>query len=288
MSDLTDLTRITRAELAKLARRPAAWVLLATAVVLDLVFAYVIPYVSYRSGSGGELTDGLPPAQLLATMLPDQVVTNTTAAFPVFTGALALVLGALASGSEYAGGTLKTLLTQGPRRLSVFGGQALAVVTATGVGVLGIFAAASASSAGVAVVEGADLTWPDPTDLVTGLASGWAVLGMWALLGLALGVVLRGVAMPIGLGVVWILGIENFVGALARTTLTALQPVRDLLPGANSGSLLLSVLPSRVGDMPPGVQSVVSGGRGLVTVLAYAVLSLALVLLVGRRRDVAA
>jgi hypothetical protein len=288
MSDLTDLTRVTRAEVAKLARRPAAWVLLGTAVVLDLVFAYVIPYVSYRSGSSGEMTDGLPPAQLLVTMLPDQVVTNTTAAFPVFTGALALVLGALVSGGEHAGGTLKTLLTQGPRRLAVYGGQALAVVIAAGIGVLGVFAAASASSATIALVEGADLAWPGAADLVTGLATGWAVLAMWALLGVGLGVVLRGVAMPIGLGVVWILGIENFVGALARTTLTALQPVRDLLPGANSGSLLLSVLPSRVGDMPPGVQSVVSGGRGLVTVLAYAVLSLALVLLVGRRRDVAA
>ena len=113
-------------------------------------------------------------------------------------------------------------------------------------------------------------------------------MAMWATLGAVFGVVLRSVALPIGLGVVWILGIENLISAVARTSLTALQPLRDVLPGVSPGSLISSVLPAQVGPLPPGVQSTVSGGQGLVTVAAYAAVAALAVLAVGRRRDVAA
>lgn len=283
---MSDLVNVTRAELAKLVRRPAAWVLLAATITLNQVFGFVIPYLSYQSGSGGAMTDGQTTAQLLAGTLPDQVVTNTTGAFAVFTGALALVLGALVTGNEFTGGTLKTLLTQGPRRASVFGGQLVALVIAVGAGVLALFATCAASSFGIAQVEGQVVAWPSVADLAVGLGSGWLVLAMWASLGAVFGVVLRSVALPIGLGVVWILGIENLISAVARTSLTALQPLRDLLPGVSSGSLLHAVLPTQVGPPPPGVQSVISGGRGLVTVAAYAVVAALVVVVVGRRRDV--
>ena len=43
---------------------------------------------------------------------------------------------------------------------------------------------------------------------------------MWATLGAMLGVVLRGVALPIGLGVVWVLGVENLIsGSPSRCSL---------------------------------------------------------------------
>ena len=285
MSDFVD---VTRAELAKLVRRPAAWVLLAVAVTLNQVFGFVIPYLSYTSGSGGAMTDGQTRAQLLAGTLPDQVVANTTGAFAVFTGALALVLGALVTGNEFTGGTLKTLLTQGPRRASVFGGQLASLVIAVGVGVLALFLTCAASAFGIAQAEDQAVDWPSVADLATGLGSGWLVLAMWASLGAVLGVVLRSVALPIGLGVVWILGVENLISAVARTTLTALQPLRDALPGVNAGSLINAVLPAQVGPPPPGVQATVSGAQGLATVAAYAVVATVAVLVVGRRRDVAA
>ena len=117
--------------------------------------------------------------------------------------------------------------------------------------------------------------------------SGWLVMAMWATLGAALGVVLRAVALPIGLGVVWILGVENLVSAVAGSSLTALKPLRDVLPGVSSGSLIMSVLPAGTGSLPPGVQSTVSGERGLLTVAAYAVLAALALVAVARRRDVA-
>lgn len=283
---MSDLINVTRAELAKLARRPASWVLLAAAVVLSQVFGYLIPYLGYRTGSGGPSTEGQTARQLLASTLPAQVVTNTTAAFPVFSGALALVLGALVTGSEFTGGTLKTLLTQGPRRGVVLGGQVVALVVATGVGVAALFATCAASSAGIAVVEDQALNWPSLGAMASGLGSGWLVVAMWAALGAALGLLLRSVALPIGLGVVWILGIENLVSAVAASSLTALQPLRDVLPGVGSGSLITAVIPAQAGSLPPGVRAVVSGERGLLTVLVYAVGSALLMIAVARRRDV--
>lgn len=283
---MSELVAMTRAELVKIARRPASWVLLAATVTLNQVFGFVIPYVSYRSGSSGSMTDGQTGAQLLAGTLPAEVVTNTTAAFPVFAGALALVLGALVSGSEFTSDTVKTLLTQGPRRAAVFGAQLAALVLATGVGVLVLFLTCSASSAGIAAAEDQPMDWPTVAALASGLGSGWLVMAMWAVVGAALAVLLRSVALPIGLGVVWILGVENLVSAVARTSLTALEPVRDLLPGVNSGSLIISVIPPQVGSLPPGVQSAVSGGRGLATVAAYVLLAALAVTVVVRRRDV--
>src|SRR5680860_196652 len=119
---MSEIFRVTRAELFKLVRRPAAWVLLATAVVLGQVFAYLIPYLGYRGG-GSDMLDGSSPERILASTLPAQLVTNTIGGFPVFAGALALVLGALMFGGEYGLGTIKTLFTQRPGRVSVLAGQ---------------------------------------------------------------------------------------------------------------------------------------------------------------------
>ena len=152
---MADLIAVTRAEIAKLTRRPATWVLLAAAIALNQAFGFLIPYISYRTGSSGEMTNGASPTALLASTLPDQVIVNTTAAYPVFTGALALVLGALVTGGEHATGTLKTLLTQGPGRITVFLGQLVAAVIVVGAGVLVMFATSAASSALIAAIEDA-------------------------------------------------------------------------------------------------------------------------------------
>lgn len=284
---MSDLFAVIRAETAKLARRPAAWVLLGAAVALSQAFGFLIPYLSYRTGSSGQMTAGSTPRDLLAATLPDQVIVNTTAAFPVFTGALALVLGALVTGGEHISGTLKTLLTQGPGRVTVFAGQLIAAVVVVGAGVLILFATCAGSAALIAAAENAPSNWPGPAALAAGVASGWAVMGMWTTLGVTLGALLRSMALPIGLGVVWILGVENLIAAVAGRSLTALQPLRDLLPGVNAGSLISAALPPAPSGLPPGVQHTVSGTHGLLVVLACSTLAGALLIAVTRRRDVA-
>ncbi len=286
---LTGLGAVTRAELAKLARRPAAWVLLGTAVALNQIFAYVIPYFAYRGDTSSDFAnEGSTKEQLLAGMMPDQLVANTVGAFAVFVGALALVLGALVTGSEHTGGTLKTLLTQRPGHAAVAVGQVLAVVVSVGIGVFVLALTGVASAVVVALVEGQSLVWPAVGRLASGLGSGWAILAMWGAVGAALGSVLRAVALPIGLGVVWILAIENLITAVSRSTLTSLSGLRDVLPGVNSGSLIGSILPSSGGaEGAPGVNTLVDGSRGLVTVLVYLAVAVVAAAFVTSRRDVA-
>lgn len=282
---MSDTIRVIRAELFKLGRRPAVWVLLATAALLNQIFAYLVPYLSYRGG-GSDMMDGASPDQMLNATLPGQLVSNTLGGFPVFAGALALVLGALVFGGEYGWGTIKTQLTQGPSRLTVLAGQAGALAAAIVIGVAILFTLGAATSAGIAVAENRPLDWPSLSGVSQGLGAGALIMIMWAALGAVLGVVLKSVALPIGLGVVWVLGIENLLSAMAGSVLSGLEPLRDVLPGVNAGSLVASIIPPSFLEAPPGVNAGVDGVRALVTLLAYVVVFGAVMLWSTRRRDV--
>ena len=277
---------VVRAELLKVAKRPAAWVLLAAAAVLNQIFAYLIPYLSYKTDDAQTFGGNVPRGEVLASTLPDQLVINTIGGFPVFAGALALVFGALVFGGEYGWGTVKTLLTQRPRRTSVLAGQLAAVAVALAAAVVVLYVLSAASALGIALAEHQSVHWPAAVDVVSGVGAGWLVLMMWAALGAVLGVTLRGVALPIGLGVVWVLGIENLVSAMADSVLTALRPLRDVLPGVNAGSLVSAVMPDRVIDPPPGVTASVGEPRALVTLACYVVACALVAAWVARRRDV--
>jgi ABC-2 type transport system permease protein len=277
----------TAAELLKLVRRPAVWVLLAVATILNLVFAYVVPYLSYTSGDGGGMNDGATPAQSLAATLPDQLVANTIGGFAVFAGALALVLGALMFGGEYGWGTVKTMLTQRAGRGSVLLGQLTALAVAIAAGLVVLFGVGALASTSIALVEDKAMNWPGPVDLAQGFGYGWLILMTWAVIGAALGVLLRGVALPIGLGVVWVLGVEALVTAMATSVLDALEPLRDVMPGVNAGSLINSIPVDRPIEPAPGVTDAVGEGRALLTLACYLVVAGVAAAWAMRRRDVA-
>jgi ABC-type transport system involved in multi-copper enzyme maturation permease subunit len=275
-----------RAELLKLRKRSAVWVLFGAGLVLSLIFGYLLPYLGYVTGDDNQQTTGIPRAEVLRGVLPERVMDNTIGGFPVFAGALALVLGAIVVGGEYAWGTLKTILTQRPGRVTVLAGQLLALLTMLAVWVLGIFVACSLCSVGIAAAEGAPMNWPGPLDLLQGLAGGWLVLTMWCLAGVVLAVALRNVALPIGLGVVWILGIEALLAGVVNSLLPSLEWLSDALPGANAGSLVFAVTGMAANDAPPGVRDAVSGGRALITMLGYTLAFAVLAAYSTRRRDV--
>jgi ABC-2 type transport system permease protein len=275
-----------RAELLKLRKRSAVWVLFAAGLVLSLIFGYLLPYLGYVTGEDNQQTDGIPRAEVLRGVLPERVMDNTIGGFPVFAGALALVLGAIVVGGEYTWGTLKTILTQRPGRGALLGGQLLGLLTAIAVWVLGIFVACALCSVGIAAAEGAPMNWPGPLELLQGLAGGWLVLTMWCLAGAVLAVAFRNVALPIGFGVVWILGIEALLAGVVSSLLPDLEFLSDAMPGANAGALVFSVTGMAATDAPPGVRDAVGGERALLTLLAYMLVFVALAVLTTRRRDV--
>jgi ABC-type transport system involved in multi-copper enzyme maturation permease subunit len=277
-----------QAELIKLRKRPATWVLLGVTLALTLLFGYLLPYSSWLTSDQNFQTEGLDPRAVLAGTLPGELVPTSLGGFPVFAGALALILGALATGGEYGWGTLQTALTQRPARLAVYGGKLAALaVSALGI-VLAVFTLNAATSAVIALLESRPLDYPPLAELAQGIGSGWLILGMWCGLGAVLGFAFRGVALPVGLGVVWVLGVENLISAVAGSLLTSLQPLRDLLPGVNAGSLVWSLAPGggSSGEAPPGVVDAVAGGRATLSLALYVAAFVTVGALLVRRRDV--
>jgi ABC-2 type transport system permease protein len=275
-----------RAELLKLRKRSAVWVLFSAGLVLSLIFGYLLPYLSYATGDANQQTNGIPRAEVLRGVLPERVLDNTIGGFPVFAGALALVLGAIVVGGEYTWGTLKTILTQRPGRAALLGGQLLGLLTMVAVWVLGIFAACALCSIGIAAAEHAPMNWPGPLELLQGLAGGWLVLTMWCLAGAVLAVAFRNIALPIGLGVVWILGIEALLAGVVGSLLPGLEFLSDAMPGANAGALVFSVTGMAAADAPPGVRDAVGGERALLTLVGYTLVFVLLAVATTRHRDV--
>lgn len=267
-----------RAEIMKLGRRPAVWSLLAVAVTLELLFAYLLPYAGYRGSSEGPNAD-----RGLAATLPDQLVGNAIGGLPVFLGAIALILGVLVVGGEYGWGTWKTAFTQGPSRFAVYGGKLAALATATLAGVLVMFVAGAGSGVLIASVESAPVSWPGAGDLLVGAGAGWLVAMMWATFGGLLAVVMRGVALPVGLGLVWLLIVQNLLGSIAAAVFDWFDTLRRGLPGDNAGSLVASL---GAASDTPGVAELVGAGQAALVVAAYLVAFAAGAGVLLQRRDV--
>jgi ABC-type transport system involved in multi-copper enzyme maturation permease subunit len=271
------------AELLKLVRRPATWVLLGLWPSLELVFSLVIPYVSYRRGASYENT---PPQVLLDGTLPDRLVQNALSGLPLFGGALVLTLGALLAGSEYGWGTLKTLFVQGPRRLTVLAGQLLALLLVLAGAIVVSFLLTALGSWAIAVGESAALDWPGPGELLRGLGGGLLVAGTWGAMGMLLGTALRNTALPIGLGLVWILAIESLVVNVAAPLLALFDAGQAVLPGVNAGSLVAALAGPDAVLRTPGVAAIVSGTQAAWALAGFLVLFAGLTGLLVVRRDV--
>jgi ABC-2 type transport system permease protein len=274
------VTAAIGAELLALRKRASIWILLGIWSVLALVFAYVVPYVTYLNGSAREpLTD----------LLPQHIVGTLMGSFPFFGGVFALMLGVLAFGSDYAWGTLKTLLTQGPGRLRVFGAKLLAVAVALFPFVLVVFALGALASDVIAVREGTEVAWPSAWLVLRGLAAGWLILAAWAAFGVLLAVLSRGTALATGIGILYALVIEGLLSALA-SQLSLLDHLVEFFLRANAYSLVtaLGVSPDDIADNGPGSFSgpFVDGAQALLVLGSYAVAFLLLAGWLLRRRDV--
>jgi ABC-2 type transport system permease protein len=266
------------AEILKLYKRPTTWVLLLVALTLGQVFNYLVPYAGYLTAENERAAE-----QILASTMPDNLVPNSIGGFPLFAGALALTLGAISVGSEYGWGTLKTMLIQRHRRLSIYTAWLLALAVAVLAIVLSIFAFGALTSAVIALSQSEAIDWPSAVELARGIASGWLILMTWCLFGVMLAFVFRGMALSIGLGVVWILGIENLIVNVAAALLDFADTLQKALPGVNAGSLV-SALGGRAAT--PGVNSVVDGTQATLVLASYAIVFAVIAGLVLQRRDV--
>ncbi len=230
--------------------------------MLTVAFAYVVPYAGYRGGTGQQALD--PP------LTAD------------FAGALALILGVLVAGSEYALDTWKTILVQRPSRIAVFSGKLAALAVACLVLVVTLLAVSAASSVVVTAIEGAAATWPPATEILADLAAGWLIGFMWAALGVALAIGLRAVALPVGIGLVWILAIQNLITGLAAPLLTWVDAAQAWLPGPAAGSLITALGARRD---TPGVTELIGSTQATLIIAGYLVAFAVFARTLMRQRD---
>lgn len=285
---LGGLLASARAELLRLRKWPAVWVLATVWLLLNLTFAYIFDYIAYATDSSGFSNEGVSPSALLPDLLPAAIPSVFTGGMPMFGGAIMFILGALAAGSGFGWGTWKTVLTQGPGRLSAFGGT----LTAVGVAVVAVVAATLALDFGastlIAVTEGQRLVWPAFGDLMASVGGGLLIFGMWAAAGVLVGVLTRSPALAVGLGLVWSLVIENLLRGVGNL-LGGVEYVTNVLPGTAAGSLAGALGAGGAGDPDgaPGVLTVLGRGQATLLVSAYLLVFAAAAALLMRRRDVA-
>lgn len=273
------------AELLVLRKRAASWILLGIWATLATFFGYILPYVTYRNDSGtpAELNDSL------AKLLPDKLVGNMLGGFPFFGGVLILILGVLTLGSEYGWGTLKTLFIQRPGRLQIFAAKLAALGIWLIPFVLVSFAIAGIASFIIARVEDAPVDWPSAWLVVRGIFAAWLIMAVWAALGVLLGVLSRGTALAIGIGILYGLVIEGLISALLDQVSVLSFLVKSLLR-ANAYSLV-AVLGSSTEDAAsngPGSFSgpYVGGAQALTFLVVYLAVFVAIAAIVLQRRDV--
>jgi ABC-2 type transport system permease protein len=271
------------AELLKFRRRTAVWVVLVLWLGLGMTFTYLFPYLAYRSAATPRIAH-----QLLAEVLPAQVPAQAVTGYPVWGGALIVVLGALYLGSEYGWGTLKTLLSNRPGRLTIYLAQVATLGTALAGLVVVNFLLSGLASLLIARTAGVTASLPSAGDVIRAMVVGWLILGMWCLFGCSLAILLQGTTLSIGLGLVWILVVENVLRATA-SLVGFISTVEKVLPGVNAGSLAAALGGSAAlsgSSGGTGAVAVVGGAQALWTVVIYLLVFGAVGAVVIRQRDI--
>ncbi|MFC9892863.1 ABC transporter permease subunit [Nocardia sp. NPDC127579] len=279
---MSGLLASTRAELLRLRKWPAFWIILGTWILLNLTFAYLFNYLDYTGGQSA-MSDNLPEDVLLRQLLPAAVPEVFTQGMAMFGGALMLILGALVLGSGYGWGSWKTVLTQGPSRSAAFGGTLLSLLAVVFALVCAAFVVDLGVASVIAVSQDASLTLPTVGQAVNGIVTGTMILGMWTLAGAFIGTIARGPALAVGLGLVWVLVVENLLRGVSGI-LGPLAALTDRLPGTAAGSLA-GAMRTVDGPPTPGVLDILSRTESLVVLGVYLALFAVGTLWLVRRRD---
>jgi ABC-2 type transport system permease protein len=282
------------AELLKLRKRPSTWVLGCIWLAVTILFNYTLAYALLSNAPPPTVPDGTPRAQReqqvafreeqLEFLYPENLVSNLAPGFANLGAPIALILGALAVGSEYGWTTFKTVLTQRPGRSALFFGKLLALGILLALLVILTFASSAASGYIIAGLENAPAGWPAAGELVRALGAGGLILAVWAALGVLLATLLRSTALSIGIGLVYSLVLETIIFSLPIPN-EAFRNAREFFPGQNSTFLADSFSGQpQAGFAPP--EPPVEASQAALVLIAYAAAFVLIAAFVFRSRDV--
>jgi ABC-2 type transport system permease protein len=295
---LAGLGASLRAELLVMRKRPAIWMLVAFLPLSMLIAFYLTGYVYYRTAAHG-LTIGVNAQQVLSALSPRQFLTAPLSMLGIFSTAYGAVifalLGALVAGSDWARGTIRTALLQGPSRLQARIGQDLAVLIATAASVLAAFAVAAVASAVVGAAHAGALApgdgrYPDFPQVAGGIGGALLLCLTYAAIGLTLGTLLRSDTAAIGVAVLWTVIVaydldDNYAWHGTLLDLYKLLPDASANTVSNLYNGIYSSVPGTVIQAPYGIQ--VLPATAVLTLGLYLIAGLVIPAVITRRRDIA-
>jgi ABC-type transport system involved in multi-copper enzyme maturation permease subunit len=221
-----------RAEWRKNRFRPALLVAMGLIAGLTVLVYSSNWYLATHPGAGER-------AISITALYPDQFVNNVMGAGFPLGAAMAIVLGAILAGSEYSWGTLKTLFTQGPGRLTTWVGRMAVFTVWMGILTAILFVFGAGYSALIALVNGHTVVWPAAADIAKGFGAIWLIFLVNGAIGMALGVLARQSAAAIGIGVVYLLSVEiiavRFIDSVSNGDY---KWVGNLFVGQNANALI--------------------------------------------------
>jgi ABC-type transport system involved in multi-copper enzyme maturation permease subunit len=201
----------------------------------------------------------------ISLLYPERFLNNVMGAGFPLGAAMAIVLGAILAGSEYSWGTLKTIFTQGPGRLTTWVGRVVVFTFWTGVLTAVLFIVGAAYSAVIAAFNSHAVVWPAAIDIAKAFGAVWLILTVNGAIGMALGVVVRQSAAAIGIGVVYLLSVEiiavRFIGAVSNGDY---KWIGDLFVGQNASALI-----AQLGGTASIAHVTISAGQAVLVMCAW-------------------
>jgi ABC-type transport system involved in multi-copper enzyme maturation permease subunit len=258
------------------------WIL---AIVIAAYSAMIASMFAFMFGAMGDALAGAGPG---APELPAQDAANMIySSVSTFGYVVPLLLGALAATGELRHRTLGLTFTLEPRRGLVLLSKTLVVVVfGVVLGAAGLIGAVGAG-AGVTAATGGDPMLGSPESWAV-IGRVLAALGIWAIIGFGIGVLVRSQAIAIVIALVF----TQFVEPLLRTGAQFWEwsaQVAKFLPGAATDSFVGASVMSSLSSLDPSApqgSSALGIWAGLAVLVAYAAVSIAAGWALRWRRDV--
>jgi ABC-2 type transport system permease protein len=273
-----------RADLLKLRKRPGVLILLATMFAVVLLFGYLLLYAVATQAPPDEVP-GFDPSALTDLLRPDALLVQVLGIVAGPGVAIALILGALAVGSEYSWRTVKTVATQRPQRLSLIAGRAAAVTVICAILVVAAFAGGLAGTGLVSLFDPAQSAWPSTGETAAAMGVALLTVAVWCAIGMCLATVFRSTAWAVGVGLLYALAVESALGLLPLAGRLG-EVVAQILIANNVTALTVAAVPAAATSFgAPAVP--ISAAQASAVLAAYLVGSLAATAAVFARRDIA-
>lgn len=262
-----------KAEVRKLTTTRLWWGMAIGIIVLGAGIAALFAAVSGTPGPADESTG---TAAITALDIATGVYTSGVG----FGYLLLLVIGILTIGSEYRHKTITSALLATPSRVRLIGAKIVALLI-FGVAYGLLFLVSSVGAGGAILATKGQAVFPEPATLGRTLALSLLVLGLWALIGLGLGVLIPNqvAALLIGVGLAFI--VEPILGAVLSTQDWG-ETLAMYFPSTATAAILDQ---TQDGSGGPNLQ-LLTWWQGSLVLTAYAAIFALIGIILTRRRDI--